>query len=166
MPRPVFRHCRHQPLDVNSFSRLPLCGVISPPRSISDDRHEDESSKLELRRVRWKQPQLRSISPMAGLFYGVRYKVNTTLSKISTFNSCADLVRQFRQSTRLHLFLETLPGLTKLRDFAWFDHLCCHSGRPCWHHFFTPFLHWRRICWRSVFLGEEFSSSSSIFLIL
>lgn len=61
MPRPVFRHCRHHPFDVNNFSKLPLCGVISPPRSISDERHDDESSKLEPRRCRLKQAQFRSI---------------------------------------------------------------------------------------------------------
>lgn len=52
MPRPLFRHCRHQPFEVNSFSRLPLWGVISPPRSISDERQDEESSKLELRLAR------------------------------------------------------------------------------------------------------------------
>lgn len=53
MPLPVFRHCRHHVLDVNNFKRLPLFGVISTPRSISDERHDDESSKLEPRR-RWR----------------------------------------------------------------------------------------------------------------
>lgn len=69
MPRPVFLHCRHHPLDVNNFIKLPLCGVISPPRSISDERHDDESSKLEPRRCRLKQAQFLNIFPI--YFYNV-----------------------------------------------------------------------------------------------
>lgn len=73
MPLPVFRHCRHHVLDVNNFKRLPLFGVISPPRSISDERHDDESSKLEpRRRWRWKQAQLRSI------IYSYRFTIAST----------------------------------------------------------------------------------------
>lgn len=63
IPRPVFRHGLHQLLPVNSFSRLFSVGVNgSPPRSSSELRHEDESSKLEQRRLRRKQPQLSNIS--------------------------------------------------------------------------------------------------------
>lgn len=59
--RSGFRHCRHHPFDVNSLSKLLACGFLSTPRSISDDRHEDESSKLELRRCRLKHAQFRNI---------------------------------------------------------------------------------------------------------
>lgn len=62
MLRPVLRQCRHQPFDENSFVRAPVCGWPSPPRSISDDRHDDESSKLEPRRWRPKHVQFRNIS--------------------------------------------------------------------------------------------------------
>lgn len=47
---PVFRHCRHHPRDVINFRMLPLFVDTSLPRSISDERHDDESSKLEPRR--------------------------------------------------------------------------------------------------------------------
>ena len=65
--RPVSRHCRYQPFDLNNFKRLSLwatwVSLPTPPLSISDDRHDDESSKLELRRLlRPKHTQLRNIS--------------------------------------------------------------------------------------------------------
>lgn len=58
---PVFLHCRHHPRGVINFRRLPLFVDTSLPRSISDERHDDESSKLEPRRWRWKHAQFRSI---------------------------------------------------------------------------------------------------------
>lgn len=62
IPLPVLRHGRHQLFAVNSF-RMPLSVGVSgsPPRSSSELRQEDESSKLEQRRLRGKQPQLRNI---------------------------------------------------------------------------------------------------------
>ena len=62
MPLPVLRHGRHQLFPVNSF-RMPLSVGVSgsPPRSSSELRQDDESSKLEQRRLRGKQPQLRNI---------------------------------------------------------------------------------------------------------
>lgn len=61
MVLPVLRHWRHHPRDVINFRMLPLLVETSLPRSISDERHDDESSKLEPRRWRWKHAQLRSI---------------------------------------------------------------------------------------------------------
>lgn len=61
IPRPPLRHPLHQPRDEKSFPKLPR-GVDSPPRSISDDLHDDESSILGLRRFRRKHPQFRNIS--------------------------------------------------------------------------------------------------------
>lgn len=58
---PVLRHCRHHPRDVINFRMLPLFVDTSLPRSISDERHDDESSKLEPRRWRWKHAQFRNI---------------------------------------------------------------------------------------------------------
>lgn len=58
---PVLRHCLHHPRDVINFRMLPLFVDTSLPRSISDERHEEESSKLEPRRWRWKHAQFRSI---------------------------------------------------------------------------------------------------------
>lgn len=62
IPRPVLRHGLHQLWPVSSFRRPFSVGVDgSPPRSSSELRHEEESSKLEHRRLRGKQPQIRNI---------------------------------------------------------------------------------------------------------
>ncbi len=59
--RSGFLHCRYHPFDDNSLSKLLACGFLSTPRSISDDRHDDESSKLELRLCRLKHAQFLNI---------------------------------------------------------------------------------------------------------
>lgn len=61
MVLPVFRHWRHHPREVINFRRLPLLVDTSLPRSISDERHELESSKFEPRRWRWKHAQFRNM---------------------------------------------------------------------------------------------------------
>lgn len=63
MPRPGFLNWRHQPFDVRYLKKPLGDGSVEStiPRSISEERHEDESSRLEERRFRSKHPQFPSI---------------------------------------------------------------------------------------------------------
>lgn len=47
---PAFLHCLHHSRGIISLKMVPLFGDTSLSCSISDERHEDESSKLEPRR--------------------------------------------------------------------------------------------------------------------
>lgn len=90
----VFRHWRHHPRDVINFRRLPLLVDTSLPRSISDDRHDELSSKLDPRRWRWKHAQFRNmaVSDCLTRFFGVNREgwrvwwgdAPKTISKISS----------------------------------------------------------------------------------
>lgn len=65
IPRPGFRHSRHHNFDVQNFKKPLLLGtlrVISAPRSISDERHDDESSIIDDRRRDLKQIQFRNMT--------------------------------------------------------------------------------------------------------
>lgn len=65
MPRPGFRHSRHHNFGVQNFKKLlppELPRNTSVPRSISDDRHEDESSIIDERRRDLKHIQFFSMA--------------------------------------------------------------------------------------------------------
>lgn len=86
MVLPVLRHWRHHPRDVINFRRLPLLVDTSLPRSISLDRHDDESSKLEPRRWRWKHAQFRSMVYyyfFSGYLIQFSVSIGEKISKIS-----------------------------------------------------------------------------------
>lgn len=66
IPRSAFRQFLWRPFERKNlrilFPLLPACPFLvllsnSPPRSISEDRHEEESSKLELRRLLRRFPK-------------------------------------------------------------------------------------------------------------
>lgn len=122
--RPALHQCRHQPRDVNILVNAPAAPPPPPPppvsdslpRSISDERHDEESSKLEPRRWRPKHEQLRNILPTRSLAACSRY--STQLLRTTAFTILARWSEEHRRQI-------TLPAVWRDAQMSWMLRVVC-----------------------------------------